>query len=554
MLKKITGLFPKILRRIYLLADYFSYSRTATPYRELAATFKKDRGAFLLMAGRGMNVLWAQIWSVLSLSVCVHGFRGWVATSRQQWLVNRYFRLLNLKPIYIEDYLPTGNQFLPEEIRRVIDNACSFSDFRDICYRGAPIGKIALSTYSRNIGTGIVDPDEPEVRKELKTILYFICSHMHAAYKVYEKFNVKVLFFTEVFMEEFGAFYYAALEQKLNVIRLAGTVRDNAILSQHLTYENDNIHHSCISPSDWETLRDIPFTEEMQKELNQNFLDRYGDKWWRSKRNHAGTRLVAPKEAREMLNVPAEKKVAVIFSHILYDTLFFFGTDLFQDYAEWLVESVKTACENPNVHWLVKVHPSNIWRGELNSLLQGRYEEETILEQRIGSLPEHVQIVSPDTPINPYSWFQFADYGITVRGTSGLEMAALGKNVITAGTGRYEGNGFTHDPPDAEAYLNTLRNLHEIPALPHEQALLARRYAYALFVLKPFSLTSLTPRLRTGAKDVYASDDMVYMPTEFEGSELPEDLKTFSDWVLKTEQRDLISRPPEGAVSTKISN
>ena len=29
---------------------------------------------------------------------------------------------------------------------------------------------------------------------------------------------------------------------------------------------------------------------------------------------------------------------------------------------------------------------------------------------------------------------QMADYGITVRGTSGLEMAALGKTVITAGT------------------------------------------------------------------------------------------------------------------------
>ena len=75
-----------------------------------------------------------------------------------------------------------------------------------------------------------------------------------------------------------------------------------------------------------------------------------------------------------------------------------------------------------------------------------------------------------------------------MRGTSGLEMAALGKTVITAGTGRYEGNGFTIDPPTAAEYLDILSRIHELPPLSAERVRLAKRYAHAVFALKPYTI------------------------------------------------------------------
>ena len=49
-------------------------------------------------------------------------------------------------------------------------------------------------------------------------------------------------------------------------------------------------------------------------------------------------------------------------------------------------------------------------------------------------LPKHVKLIFPDSEISPLSWMKFTDYGITVRGTSGIELAALGKQVLIAGT------------------------------------------------------------------------------------------------------------------------
>ena len=39
---------------------------------------------------------------------------------------------------------------------------------------------------------------------------------------------------------------------------------------------------------------------------------------------------------------------------------FFYGTDLFGSYEEWFVETMKIACANPHVNWIVKIHPANI--------------------------------------------------------------------------------------------------------------------------------------------------------------------------------------------------
>ena len=61
----------------------------------------------------------------------------------------------------------------------------------------------------------------------------------------------------------------------------------------------------------------------MEAELSQNFTDRYGNKWHRSKRNHPNTKILDPAAARQSLGIGPDRKVAAIYSHIRYDTLFF---------------------------------------------------------------------------------------------------------------------------------------------------------------------------------------------------------------------------------------
>lgn len=541
MRKKIKRIPKAIVRRIGYIIDYCNYHAQAKSYWKLAAThhYQKSRPTLMIVAGRGMNVSNIQMWLLLALAVRVRGYNGMAFTWRSQHLLNRYFRLFKIELVYLDD-----NPFaleLPTAIATEVRNANSLETYRAITYRGAPVGEIGLSTYSRHLGTGVIDYANPEVNRFVSEWIARICSNMHFAETVFKKYNVTMLFFSEVFMEEYGAIYYEALLKELSVIRFAGTVRDNAIIIQSLSKANDRMHHSSIDKTTWDAIKHSSDDIKLTAELMQNFDDRYGNKWHRSQRNHRDTQQLTVDSARQQLGVAPERKVAVIYSHILYDTLFFFGTDLFKDYAEWLVETVRAAIANPHIDWLVKVHPSNIWRGELNTLLKGRYEEERLLQNAFGTLPPHVRIIGAETKISPLTWFQLADYGITVRGTSGLEMAALGKTVITAGTGRYEGNGFTIDPKDASEYLTMLSRLPELTSPTSEQIRLAKIYAHAIFVRKPYTLSCVAPKKRWGCKTVYASDDILYAPVPFTGDQLPDDLTHFSAWALQPRGRDLLN-------------
>ena len=282
------------------------------------------------------------------------------------------------------------------------------------------------------------------------------------------------------------------------------------------------------------------------KELEQNFSDRYGDRWQLSKRNQPNTRVMPASEARKILGVAPEKKIAVIYSHILYDTLFFFGSDLFPCYADWFVESVKAACKNPNVQWFVKVHPSNLWRGELEHFFGGEFEEVRLIRKFIGELPPHVTLVYPSTEISPLSWIQLTDFGVTVRGTTGIELGAYGKTVITAGTGRYEKIGFTLNPKSIQEYLDLLVNLPNVPTPTVEQKKLGARFAYATFCMKPFTLDFFKPVPRTGRNLIFSSDDLVFQGNfGAEVKNFPESIERFFAWSLDQKSIDLLNPWPE---------
>jgi len=517
------------------------FRRTIMKSRSSSST-RLEKESLLIVAGLGMNVQWLQIWSLLGAWVgSNNGYRVLAITTQKKPIQNLYLRLFRFRLIYLEDLL-VDQVVLPQEVLGKLDELVSFQDFKDYEYLGIPVGKMALSTFSRHRATGIMDVADSESQAAVRYWLEYLHKSLKVAERLYQVERVSMLFFTEVFMEEYGGFYYTALKNGLNVVRFAGTVRDNAIVVQHLTEESDRTHFSSISAKSWERILSYPDTRQMDVDLEQNFADRYGDRWALSKRNQTNTKIMPLEEARAMLNVPEGRKVAVIYSHILYDTLFFNGEDLFENYADWLVQSVKAACANPKLLWFIKVHPSNLWRGELEYYHGGKYEEVRIIEKYIGKLPEHVRFVYPDTPISPYTWMQVADFGITVRGTSGIELGALGKSVITAGSGRYEDVGFTLNSASAEEYLDILFRLPEVPQPTDGQKLLARRFGYATFCMKPFILDFLTPVTRSGKKNIFSSDDLVYLGSI--GEHAHDSMRRFAEWCCDRNEIDFLNPWP----------
>jgi hypothetical protein len=140
-------------------------------------------------------------------------------------------------------------------------------------------------------------------------------------------------------------------------------------------------------------------------------------------------------------------------------------------------------------NWLIKIHPANVWKRAYENV-SVEYAELTLIRDHIGELPSHVRIIPADSDISTYSLFESVDFGVTVRGTAGIELPCFGKPCMTAGTGRYSGLGFTVDSNSPEEYLRKLGRLQEIPQLTREQVQRAKWHAYTVFVLRPWLMKS----------------------------------------------------------------
>jgi hypothetical protein len=123
----------------------------------------------------------------------------------------------------------------------------------------------------------------------------------------------------------------------------------------------------------------------------------------------------------------------------------------------------------------------------------------------------------------------------------------MGKKVVTAGTGRYDRSGFTFDPETIHEYISMLKNISNLPKLTDEQTMLARKYMHAVFVRKPFKVTSLDVGLVSGKDDLTLYNDMILLPSESIRNKSPEDwvdVPKFSKWLSDTSQLDYICDEP----------
>jgi hypothetical protein len=176
---------------------------------------------------------------------------------------------------------------------------------------------------------------------------------------------------------------------------------------------------------------------------------------------------------------------------MLWDAPVMWGKPLFSTYQEWFVETVRAACRNTSVNWVVRVHPAHISK-QADEGYRGDAAEVRVLRQHVGTLPPHVVALPPEAPVSTMTLLAIMDYCLTVRGTVGVEAARLGIPVLTAGPARYSGLGFTIDSASREEYLSRVARIQDVPPLSAAQRELAERFAYGLFLLRPLRLASVT--------------------------------------------------------------
>lgn len=480
---------------------------------------------------------------------------GWtpiVLLTRKALWAKSYFEAGGVRDfVYWEDYSisQSDRDKCFRDATQFMEGAWTFQEVKAWMYQDAWIGPQILSAISRKNYLGAPDVSDPEIRREISELLPRILCNVVQSARLIHHVRPTLATVNEANGPDMGPIVDMAIHFGTSVAQYVQPSRDDAVIFKRLNSQTRRIHPASASTHTLELLEKMEWNDEREKELAQEFDDRYSGKWFLQSRNQQHVKVESVDAVRVKLGVDPRKKVATVFSHVLWDANLFYGDDLFEDYGDWFVQTVKAACANPELNWLIKLHPANAWKRARDNA-DGELTETVLIREKIGELPAHVKLIFPTSEISTRALFDISDYAITVRGTAGVELPCFGVPTLTAGTGRYSGLGFTIDSETKEEYLRRLAHLQAQPPMKEAEILLAKKHAYALFRLRPWKMKSFKSVFTYPKRGRHPLDQNLFAQTdEFEKIVSNGDLRKWAEWAGRLESIDYLDDLPEGSVT-----
>ncbi|MBU1191898.1 MAG: sulfotransferase [Gammaproteobacteria bacterium] len=325
-------------------------------------------------------------------------------------------------------------------------------------YEGVCLGDLAYDTYLRNTGMGTVEDLNEDVLDLLKqSVRYFVGYR-----ELIRKKKIIATVQGHTVYSSFGALARAA-------VQCGATVYSRKFASGPLTIRrytamDDLRNHEfrVMRPEfdqAWKHNR-IEFSAKARRYIQERFA---GVAINGETGNHEayGThkKCYERDELQQILGLDPNKPTACIMSHVFPDAPHSFPSMLYDDYYQWLVETLEIVKDIPGVNWLVKPHPDN-------KHYNAKHSAELEAQKYTDRYP-HIHLL-PDT-INTASLFGTVDAIVTVSGTAGLEFSALGIPCIQAGQSLYSGLGFTIEPKSVQEYAQVLSDVGKLERLTTEQ-------------------------------------------------------------------------------------
>jgi hypothetical protein len=506
---------------------------------DLRQARRNDRPALLLSTmGRAIE-LEVTLVKVLELA----GFTPVVIVEHGRRHLADYFRLAGVRKVHLwtefTDPIETWS-----EAARAVARVRTPDELLDLECAGARAGRFAVSTALRRLRTGSLDLASAPERRATTWFLAAAMAAARASARLLDAVRPAVAVLGDAEYTPMGEFLDLCVARGVDAISHEHAHRSNALMVKRYTRDTRDEYRSSLSDATWALVQAIPWNPTRQAELTDELHRSYaGGDWYSDVGTQFGAGPCDPDELRRRARLDPARPTAVICPHISWDAPVGGGPTLYPTYEAWLIETVRAACANADVNWLVKIHPANVGKAAREGF-EPTSVEVAAIERHVGPLPAHVSIVPADTAVSTWSWFGVMDYCVTVRGTVGLEAALRGIPTLTAGVGRYDRHGFTIDAESREQYLERLARITSIPALTSAQRELARRYAYGQFLLRPLPLTSLTlafheGRAAAGGLSVEA-DTRINVRTEEQWRQA-QDLRALARWVAAPDQLDFLN-------------
>ena len=417
------------------------------------------------------------------------GFRPVVLLEDEQRALRPYYELAGVDEIHLWSEFLTSLDY-SSQAAAVVGRCESTQDLLTCTHGGVRVGMIALCTTLRRLRLGDLDLRTPGPRQLLARSLAASMSAVEEARRILRTVRPELVLSDTEYTPK-GELFETCLENGLDVIAYDTAHRSRTLMFKRYGRHNRDQHTTTLSARSWALVRNLEWTTARRDRLANEVATSYATSdWFATPWLESPASPMEPAELRRVLSLDPARKTAFIFPHMLWDAPVMWGRPLFSTYQEWFVETVRAACRNDQVNWVIKIHPAHVWK-QADEKYQGEAAEIRVLREQLGALPPHIVVIPPDTPVSTFSLFAVMDYCLTVRGTVGVEAARLGIPVLTAGPARYAELGFTVDSASREEYLARLARIEATPPLSDEQRELAERFAYGLFLLRPLTLESV---------------------------------------------------------------
>jgi GT2 family glycosyltransferase len=267
-----------------------------------------------------------------------------------------------------------------------------------------------------------------------------------------------------------------------------------------------------------------------QEQSAHPLLDRYLD--GRATNRDASTQFGTGSAGTSTPAVSGTRPLVAIFTNVCWDSAVSTRPSGFGTYFDWLEACLNLAQQRDDVDFLLRVHP-----GE-STLKQDPTLDRTVDWLSEHSCPANLKVIAPEDSISSYQIMQDADVGLVFVTSVGLEMACMGKPVITCADTHYSSKGFTLDcggSDEFEACLN--KALQDAGADSSEnsagsslRASAARSYADHLFFDSPIPFPWVD-------EVEYGRPQRLALPLDARRLEADPHLKRLAHWIATGEGR-----------------
>ncbi len=368
--------------------------------------------------------------------------------------------------------------FVPQEMRDEFRKVAAELDpttVNTLTHRGLQIGHNVTSTITRFLQGNRLD-DWSELVREYA---YSALVTAEAAARSFELFKPARVFMSHGTYVDWGPALHRALQMGIPVTGWKASYLTSRFFFRHVE-DPARIDFHKLSDRAWERLLRTPFSAKEEASLERFLIRRYHHRVsFDMKTMQEYTGDLDRFKAR--FGIDDGKPVWGIMAHINWDSVSDYSPMAYPTFDEWVIDTVNRVSELTDVQWLIKVHPIETSDNPAAGVKR-------LIETRFPNLPPHVRLIPPEEQISPLDFFSLLDGGVTVYGTSGLELAVKGKPVILAGEAHYGAKGFTYDGLDIESYRELLARAGSIEPLTAEQVRLARIYAHSYFVQRQIPL------------------------------------------------------------------